>query len=84
MIGVRKISHASYETPDLDKQVEYYTDVLGLSLIGRTSAVYLATTFDHHSVILRQGDAAEMRALGFQLGPDDDLDAFEKQTSARA
>jgi catechol 2,3-dioxygenase-like lactoylglutathione lyase family enzyme len=29
MIGVRKISHATYETPDLDKQTEYYTDVLG-------------------------------------------------------
>jgi hypothetical protein len=27
MIAVRKISHASYETPDLDKQAEYYTNV---------------------------------------------------------
>ena len=36
MIGVRKISHASYETPDLEQQVEYYTDVLGLTLIART------------------------------------------------
>ena len=32
MIGVRKISHASYEVPDLDQQVAYYTDVLGLTL----------------------------------------------------
>ena len=35
MIGVRKISHASYETPDLEKQGEYYTDILGLTLIAR-------------------------------------------------
>ena len=35
MIGVRKISHASYETPDLDKQAEYYTNVLGLTLIAK-------------------------------------------------
>jgi hypothetical protein len=26
MIGVKKISHATYETPDLDRQIEYYTD----------------------------------------------------------
>ena len=30
MIRVRKIAHASYEMPDLDKQTEYYTDILGL------------------------------------------------------
>ena len=84
MIGVRKISHASYETPDLDKQVEYYTDVLGLSLIAQErNAVYLASTCDHHSVILRQGDQPKCARLGFQLGPDDDLDAFEKQTIAQ-
>ena len=32
MIGVRKIAHATYEVPDLDRQLEYYTDVLGLTL----------------------------------------------------
>jgi hypothetical protein len=25
MIGVKKISHASYETPDLERQIAYYT-----------------------------------------------------------
>jgi hypothetical protein len=28
MIRVREISHASHETPDIDKQAEYYTNVL--------------------------------------------------------
>jgi catechol 2,3-dioxygenase-like lactoylglutathione lyase family enzyme len=35
MIRVRKIAHATYEMPELDKQVEYYTDVLGLTLTAR-------------------------------------------------
>jgi catechol-2,3-dioxygenase len=56
MIGVRKISHAVYEVPDLEHQLEYYTEVLGLSVTGRDSdAVYLASTVDHHSVVLRKG-----------------------------
>ena len=35
MIGVKKIAHATYETPDLDQQIEYYTDILGLNLIAQ-------------------------------------------------
>ena len=84
MIGVRKISHASYETPDLEKQTEYYVNVLGLALIAKErDAVYLANTIEHHSVILRQGAQPRCASIGFQLGPDDDLAAFEKQTAAQ-
>jgi catechol 2,3-dioxygenase-like lactoylglutathione lyase family enzyme len=83
MIGVKKISHASYETPDLERQVEYYTNILGLTLIARErDAVYLASTIEHHSVILRQGSHPRCTRIGFQLGEDDDLDGFEKQTAA--
>ena len=69
MIRVKKIAHATYETPDLDQQVEYYTDVLGLNLVARDKdAAYLASTLDHHSVVLRKGGAAQCVRLGFQIG----------------
>ena len=35
MIRVNKIAHATYETPDLDKQTEYYTDIMGLTLVSK-------------------------------------------------
>ena len=80
MIRVKKIAHATYEMPDLDKQVEYYTEILGLTLTERSKdAAYLASTVDHHSVVLRQGAAAKCTHIGFQIGPDDDLSAFERQ-----
>ncbi len=83
MIRVKKIAHATYETPDLDQQVEYYTDILGLNLVAKDKdTAYLASTLDHHSVVLRKGGAAQCVKLGFQIGPDDDLDAFDKQTAA--
>jgi catechol 2,3-dioxygenase-like lactoylglutathione lyase family enzyme len=83
MIGVKKIAHATYETPDLDKQTEYYTDILGLSLVAKEKdAAYLASTLDHHSVVLRKGAQSQCVRLGFQVGMDDDLGAFEKQTAA--
>ena len=84
MIGVKKISHAVYESPDLEHQLEYYTDVLGLTLIAREKdAAYLANTIEHHSVILRAGSHPRCVAIGYQLGPDGDLDGFEKQTAAQ-
>jgi catechol 2,3-dioxygenase-like lactoylglutathione lyase family enzyme len=85
MIRVKKIAHATYETPDLDQQVEYYTDILGLNLVAKEKdAAYLASTIDHHSVVLRKGGTARCVRIGFQLGPDDDLNAFQKQTAAQS
>jgi catechol 2,3-dioxygenase-like lactoylglutathione lyase family enzyme len=83
MIRVRKLSHATYETPNLEQQIEYYTDILGLTLVelGRDIA-YLASTIDHHSVVLLRGAQAKCVRLGFQIGIDDDLNDFEKQTAA--
>jgi catechol 2,3-dioxygenase-like lactoylglutathione lyase family enzyme len=80
MIRVRKIAHAAYEMPDVDKQIEYYTDILGLTLVERNKdAAYLASTVDHHSVVLSKGAEAKCLRLGFQIAPDDDLDEFERQ-----
>ena len=83
MIRVRKIAHASYEMPDLEQQVAYYTDILGLTLTAKEKdAAYLANAIDHHAVVLRGGPEVKCVHIGFQLGPDDELDAFEKQTAA--
>ena len=86
IIRVKKISHATYETPDLEGQIAYYTDVLGLTLTAKEKdAAFLASTLDHHSVVLRKagsGDKGQCVRLGFQVGLDDDLGEFEKQTKA--
>jgi catechol 2,3-dioxygenase-like lactoylglutathione lyase family enzyme len=80
MIRVRKIAHAAYEMPDVEKQLEYYTDILGLTLVDRSKeAAYLASTVDHHSIVLSKGGESKCLRLGFQIAPDDDLDAFERQ-----
>ena len=83
MIRVTKIAHASYRTPDLDQQIEYYTDILGLKLVARDKEkAYLASTIDHHSVVLEHGSKAECVRLGFQIATDADLNDFEKQVAA--
>ena len=45
MIRVRKIAHASYEVPDVEQQTDYYTSVLGMTLVGKEKdATFLANS----------------------------------------
>lgn len=82
MIRVRRIAHASFETPDLQKQVEYYETVMGLSVTYQDKKVaYLASVLDHHSVAIHASDVARCSALAFQVAPGD-LDDFAKQVEA--
>ena len=80
MIHVRKIAHAVYETPDLARLIAYHSEVLGLTLVEQDKdAAYLASTLEHHSVVLRRGAEARCVRIGFQIAPDDDLGEFERQ-----
>ena len=80
MIGVRRIGHAGFTTPDVNRQVAYYTDVMGLTLVDKTpQAAYLASTLDHHSVVIRHGEAPLCTHLSFQIAPLADLGEFERQ-----
>jgi len=83
MIRVRRIAHADFDTPDIERQVAYYTEILGLTLVAKEKDVaYLANTNDNHSVVLRRAAEARCTRLAFQLAPHDDLAAFRKQVEA--
>ncbi len=59
MIQVRRIGHATFETPDLDKAVDYYAAVNGLTLIGRGDATaYLASGTGLLTIALQRANAA--------------------------
>jgi catechol 2,3-dioxygenase len=67
---------------ELDKAVEYYTNVLGLELVGRSEGrAYLKAwdEYDHHSLILMEADSAGMEAFGFKVSSYDDLAVLEKK-----
>src|SRR3974390_452831 len=83
MSRVGKIAHAAYETPDLAQQTEYYTEIIGLTLAAQEKdAIYLASTVDHHSIVLRRGAQAQCTRIGFQIPTSADLDAFENQVKS--
>jgi catechol 2,3-dioxygenase-like lactoylglutathione lyase family enzyme len=83
MIKVSAIGHATFETPDLDRMVDYYQHVLGLILVDRVGdTAYLATPDDYHSVVLKQGTAARCTQITLQLPQDADLNDVTKHLTA--
>jgi len=67
VIPVRKIGYTTFETPDLTRLLEYYTDVIGLVLIGRTAdSAVLATEAGEQAVVLEKGSATKCRRLSLQ------------------
>src|ERR1043166_6780354 len=74
MIQVRRLGHATLTTQDLDRQVDYYVAVVGLSLVARDrNRAYLASKQGLEAIGLEPGPANALAALSFQVVPGSDL-----------
>jgi len=82
MIKVRRIRYATFETPDLDKAVGYYTQVNGLMLETREKGrAFLATRTGELAIELEQGQRARCLGLSFEVAPSADLAAMGRLLS---
>jgi catechol 2,3-dioxygenase-like lactoylglutathione lyase family enzyme len=82
MIQVRRLGHASFSTPDLDGQVAYYSDVLGLRVIERDKdRAFLACRTGLEAIALERGAEVTLRRLSFQVAPGSDLAALARELS---
>ncbi len=75
MLQVKRIGHATLTTPDLERQLDYYTRVVGLSVVAKEkSRAVLATKAGQEVVVLEHGDRPAGVRLSFQVAPGSDLD----------
>jgi len=84
MIQARRLGYAVLSTPNLDRMIDYYCDVLGLAVTERheTRAV-LATRQGVETIVLKAGEAAGLLGLSFQVSPKLDLaDATKRLRNA--
>ena len=68
-----RIGRVELKVLDLEKSVDYYTNVIGLEETGRVGdSVYLKAwdEFDHHSVILTKSNSAGFAHLAFKVETD--------------
>jgi len=82
MIKVLRIGHATFETPDLAKAIDYYTQVAGLALAGReTGRAFLATKIGQLAIELQEGAQPRCSKLSFEVAPNADFADLQKNLS---
>jgi catechol 2,3-dioxygenase-like lactoylglutathione lyase family enzyme len=70
MIQARRLGHATFETPDLEKAIAYYTHVNGLVVAAREkNRAFLATKIGQLAIQLDLGKDARCTKLSFEVAP---------------
>ncbi|MFD3445909.1 catechol 2,3-dioxygenase [Microbacteriaceae bacterium 4G12] len=81
-MGIMRIGRAELRVLDLDEAVNYYKNVIGLEVTGRShDQVYLKAwdEYDHHSLILKKSDTAGLEHFAFKVETLEDLAKYEKR-----
>ena len=83
MIDVKRFGHATFETPDLERQIDYFTQVTGLVLAERQNGrAYLATKVGDLAVQLEKGEVSRCARLAFQVAPGTEFNDIRRGIEA--
>src|SRR5499427_7323979 len=74
-VAPRRLGHVLLFTPDIDRQVDFYSRVLGLKLSDRSQDIiaFLRCTTDHHNVALLKSSAPGFHHASFEVGGVDEI-----------
>jgi catechol-2,3-dioxygenase len=80
MIQVKRLAHATFNTPDLERIVDYWIRIIGLTLVdkGKSRAI-LATKYGEEAVAVETGEGANLVRSAFQVAPGTDLGDLQKE-----
>ena len=80
MIEAKRIGHATFETTDIDAQIAYYREVVGLTPVTQDGdAAYLATSVGQLAIVLNKGSGRGCTRIGFETSPTLDLKDAQRQ-----
>ena len=69
-INAKRMGHASFTTTDLDRQIDYYREVVGLHLVDREpKRAFLGTNAGQLAVLLEHGSQQSCNRLAFEVSP---------------
>ena len=74
-VAPRKLGHVLLFTPDLDRQVDFYTRVLGMKLSDRSGKIiaFMRCNTDHHTLALLTSTKPGFHHGSFQVGSVDEI-----------
>ena len=71
----RRLGHVLLFTPDLDRQIDFYTRVLGMRLSDRSGKIvaFMRCSTDHHNLALLQSERPGFHHSSFEVGSIDEM-----------
>jgi catechol-2,3-dioxygenase len=77
MVNVKRVSHVALKTKDVERQVEFYTQMVGLGETERdsTGRIYLRCNSNHHSVVLIPSTETGIDHFALDVGSPAELEA---------
>lgn len=71
MVNIFKLGYVDFLVKDMDTMVNYYSEVMGFTLIERAGdgSVYLSSSTDHHNIVLSPSESTGIHRLGLQFSP---------------
>ena len=80
MIKPRRVGHATFETPDVERMIDYYTEVVGLVLAEREKdRAFLASKVGQLAIQINKGAAERCTTLSFEVAPHSDFGALARE-----
>src|SRR5436190_14130241 len=73
MIQVRRLGHVIFETPDVQRQAEYYAEVMGLQMQRDGQRAILSSAVGEEAIIFKPGSAPRLITIALQVAPDTEL-----------
>ena len=74
MLQIKRAGHSTLTTPDIERTIDYFTRIVGLSLAAREkNRAILATKSGLEAIVLERGGAVDAPRLSFQVAPGSDL-----------
>ncbi|MCC6780084.1 MAG: VOC family protein [Hyphomicrobiales bacterium] len=68
---MKRLGHATLVTPELERQLDYYTQVIGLSLVAKEKGrAVLATKVAQEAIVLEHGKRAAGARLASRWRPE--------------
>ena len=83
MIKAHRLGHATLETPDLQRAIDYYVGLTGFVLAEKQGdSAWLTTKLGQIAIKLVKSDRADCTKLAFEVAPDTDFAAAQKALAA--
>src|SRR5436305_15027944 len=82
MVKARRVGHATFETPDLEKAIAYYGEFMGLILAEREKdRAFLASKIGQVVIELNRADRAQCSKLSFEVAPNSAFGELARELS---